>query len=163
MSERFDRATGIFFFVAIMGTGIALGGALAHLFEMPNKLGMDRADYLVTQGAYRGWALLAIVLVVQAIGLIGLAVRTRRWFASFLPTCTALAALIGAQVVFWIYTYPANTATDQWTMLPDNWQALRVQWEYSHAVGAVLQLAAFACLCYIGARALSAHAPDGRQ
>ncbi|MFC0010515.1 hypothetical protein [Devosia nitrariae] len=75
MSERFDRAAGIFYFVAMMGTGIALGGALAHLLEMPNKLGMDRSDYLATQGAYRGWALLAIVLVVQAIGLIGLALR----------------------------------------------------------------------------------------
>lgn len=47
----------------MMATGIALGGALAHVLEMPNELGMDQAAYLATQGAYRGWALLAIVLV----------------------------------------------------------------------------------------------------
>jgi len=29
---------------------------------------------------------------------------------------------------------------------PDNWEALRLQWEYSHAGGAVLQLVAMASL-----------------
>jgi hypothetical protein len=43
----------------------------------------------------------------------------------------ALAGLIGAQVVFWIYTYPANVATSNWTFLPETWQALRARWEYS--------------------------------
>lgn len=51
-----------------------------------------------------------------------------------------------AQAVFWTFTYPANVATRNWTVVPANWQALRVQWEYSHAVGAVLTLAALAAL-----------------
>ena len=35
-----------------------------------------------------------------------------------------------------------NEQTENWTMLPDNWAALRRQWEYSHAVSAILDLVA---------------------
>jgi hypothetical protein len=33
-----------------------------------------------------------------------------------------------------------------WTFMPDNWRELRRQWEYSHAAGAGLYLAAFIML-----------------
>lgn len=42
--------------------------------------------------------------------------------------------------VFWIFTYPANVTTHDWTTLPDNWTRLRNRWEYSHAVGAFFQV-----------------------
>ena len=58
----------------------------------------------------------------------------------------ALLCLVGAQVLFWVFTYPANAATANWKVQPDNWEALRLQWEYSHAGGAVLQLVAMASL-----------------
>jgi hypothetical protein len=45
-------------------------------------------------------------------------------------------------VVFFLFTYPANQQTHNWTMLPDNWEALRRQWEYSHAAGAGLYFVA---------------------
>jgi hypothetical protein len=41
-------------------------------------------------------------------------------------------------IIFFIYTYPANIQTNNWTQLPANWEQLRKQWEYSHAVHAVL-------------------------
>ena len=37
---------------------------------------------------------------------------------------------------------PANEQTANWTVLRENWAALRVQWEYSHAASAVLNLIA---------------------
>ena len=43
-------------------------------------------------------------------------------------------------------TYPANQATENWTVVPENWMALRSQWEYSHAAAAVLNLTAFCAL-----------------
>jgi hypothetical protein len=52
----------------------------------------------------------------------------------------------GTQVVFWTFTFPANQATDNWTMLPENWMALRTQWEYLHAASAVLNLIALVAL-----------------
>ena len=33
-----------------------------------------------------------------------------------------------------------------WAALPANWLSLRLPWEYSHAAGAVLDLAAFVAL-----------------
>lgn len=49
-------------------------------------------------------------------------------------------------VVFFLFTFPANRATRDWTVLPENWEALRQQWEYSHAAGAGLYFVAFVML-----------------
>jgi hypothetical protein len=48
--------------------------------------------------------------------------------------------------VFWMYTFPANQATRNWTALPQDWEPLRAQWEYSHAVGALFHIAALVLL-----------------
>ncbi len=45
--------------------------------------------------------------------------------------------------MFFAFTYPDNVATDHWTQMPANWSSLRRQWEYSHAVNALLAFAAF--------------------
>ena len=55
-------------------------------------------------------------------------------------TLLALACVLAAQGVFWTFTYPANVATANWTVSPDNWAKLRLQWEFSHAAGTALQL-----------------------
>jgi hypothetical protein len=46
---------------------------------------------------------------------------------------------VSTQVIFWPVTYPANNATENWVTMPKGWEALRRQWEYSHAAGAVLK------------------------
>ena len=46
-------------------------------------------------------------------------------------------------VVFFIWTYAANQATNNWTTIPNDWEQLRRQWEYSHAANAVVTFAAF--------------------
>jgi hypothetical protein len=68
----------------------------------------------------------------------------------------ALLCLLGGQAIFWAFTFPTNQATENWTVLPTNWADLRVQWEYSHAAGAVLNLAAFVALtlAVLGGRGL---------
>ena len=64
-------------FLALVFTALALVPGGAHLFAMPNKLGMAQADYFVAQSVYRGWALLGSVLF-PALVLNGvLAVMTR--------------------------------------------------------------------------------------
>jgi hypothetical protein len=62
---------------------------------------------------------------------------------------------VAAQLVFWTYTYPANAATDNWTVVAADWETLRRQWEYSHAVGAVLQLLAMSALIIAALRVRS--------
>jgi hypothetical protein len=59
---------------------------------------------------------------------------------------TALLSLVGTQIIFWTFTYPADQQTNNWTVLPGDWVRLRNQWEYSHARSAGLNLLAGAAL-----------------
>lgn len=134
------------FFVAMLSTALALGGALAHAFELPNKIGLPAEEYFVVQQAYRGWNRLAFLILVQLAAILALAALSRRDPRVLWPALAAAAFFVCAQAVFWSYTFPANVATANWTEIPPDWQDLRRQWEYSHAVGAGFQLLAMASL-----------------
>ena len=125
---------------------LAFAPAAAHLLELPNKIGLSRDDYFVSQQLYRGWSMLAVV-VLPAVALALLhAIMVRRQPAAFRLAALAFACLLGTQALFWTFTFPANQLTENWTMVPDNWAALRAQWEYSHAASALLNLAALIAL-----------------
>lgn len=129
-----------------MLTAFVLGPTLAHLLELPAKIRLDRADYLVAQQLYRGWAFIGVPLYLAIILIAVLAVRLWRAGRNWGWALAALSFFIAAQVVFWVWTYPVNLATSQWTVLPDDWEALRRQWEFSHATGACCTFLALACL-----------------
>lgn len=133
-------------FTALLFAALALGPALAHLLELPNKVDLPREDYLIVQQIYRGWALLGIVVLGALLSTLTYAIAARRRRSEFLPALVAFLCIVGTQVVFWTFTYPANQATANWTILPDSWPALRTQWEYSHAASAALNLMAFIAL-----------------
>ena len=57
---------------------LALGGALAHALELPNKIGTPRDDYFVVQSIYRGWNRLAFLLAIELISMLALVVLYRR-------------------------------------------------------------------------------------
>ena len=141
-----SRTSSIAFFVALLASALLLGPALAHAFELPAKINLPREEYFVVQQIYRGWAGFSVVLVVQVIALLTAAILARRERRVLVPTVLAILLVLGAQVLFWAYTYPANKATANWTVQPDNWFSLRQMWEYSHLAGAGLQLLAMACL-----------------
>ncbi|WP_259664094.1 DUF1772 domain-containing protein [Rhizobium bangladeshense] len=113
---------------------------MAHLLELPNKIRLARNDYFVVQKAYRGWDRLAFLLLIQLTAIVSVAIMSRHEPSVFWPAVVSALCLLGAQAVFWVYTYPANVATKNWTGIPDNWEMLRTNWEYSHAAGAVCQV-----------------------
>lgn len=78
----------------------------------------------------------------------GAAILTTRERRTLVPIVLAIAFTLSAQVLFWAFTYPANVATENWTVQPDSWATLRRRWEYSHAAGASLQVLAL-CLLLI--------------
>jgi hypothetical protein len=45
--------------------------------------------------------------------------------------------------IFLVWTQPVNTVTNNWALRLENWQTLRAQWEYSHAVNAGVTFLAF--------------------
>src|SRR3546814_17304030 len=48
--------------------------------------------------------------------------------------------------IFFAGAFPANQETQNWTVIPSDWEELRRQWEYSHAINALLILIAFSAL-----------------
>ena len=126
-------------FAAILTTLFSLAPGLAHVFELPRKMMLDRDAYFTVQQIYAGWALFGYVLAAQLICLIALAWLDRQHREVFRAAVTALILLLVAQAVFWAFTYPANSATQNWTAIPGDWEVLRRNWEYSHAAGALCQ------------------------
>jgi hypothetical protein len=131
-------------FLAPVLTALSLVPGGAHLLAMPNKMRLNEADYFTVQQIYNGWALLGILLFATLAVTLLLAILQRRrptfWLAlgSFLLVAANLA-------IFFIWTFPTNQATRNWTVAPPNWEALRAQWEYSHAANAGVMFLAF-CL-----------------
>jgi hypothetical protein len=141
-----STAHDVAFFIALLATALALGAALAHALELPNKIGMSREQYFIVQRAYDGWNRLAYLLVVELAGVLAVAWLYRAESRVLWPALVALGCLVAAQVIFWTWTFPANQATNNWTAQPDNWATLRRQWEYSHLGGAAFQVLAMAGL-----------------
>jgi hypothetical protein len=131
--------------VALSLTAITTSAGFAHLFALPNKIGLSRDAYLIAQQIYRGWALLGIAFFAALAVTAWLAVLVRRR-AAFYPTLVAALSLAASLVIFFVFTYPANQQTQNWTWLPEHWEPLRRQWEYSHAAGAVLDFVALISL-----------------
>ena len=129
-----------------MSTALALGGALAHMLELPNKISLSRDQYFTVQTIYAGWNRLVYLLGIQLLSIAALIFMFRHEPWILRSTVVALLGLIAAQVAFWTYTFPANVATSNWTTIPQNWEMLRRQWEYSHAAGAVFQVLAMGAL-----------------
>jgi hypothetical protein len=133
-------------FTSLLFTALALAPALAHVLELPHKIHLSGEDYLTVQQIYGGWAWLGIVIIGALLSTLMLTIMVRKERTAFILTLVAFLCIVGAQIVFWTYTYPANRATNNWTVLPANWLTLRTQWEYSHATGAGLNLIAFITL-----------------
>lgn len=113
---------------------------MAHLLALPGKIRLPAHDYLTVQSIYRGWAWLGIfelgAIVLMVIWTIQEYDNSERFGFLF----ASASCLIVSLALFFVYTFPANRATDNWTHLPLNWEELRKLWEYSHAVRAVLNL-----------------------
>jgi hypothetical protein len=133
-------------FVSLTLTAVVMAGAVAHLLELPAKMKLNGPEYLTVQQIYRGWALLGIVIYAALAATLVLLIMVRAQRRVLRRVVLAILCMVAAQVVFWGYTYPVNQETSNWTLLPEHWQQLRVRWEFSHAVGAVLQFSALTAL-----------------
>lgn len=131
-------------FIAILLMALSLVPGGAHLIELPNKMALDRDAYMTVQGIYRGWALAGVVLFAALASTLWLAIRSRAQRMPMTLAAVAFALLLITLISFFVWVYPVNQATAQWTVVTDDFEPLRRQWEYTHAVNAVLTLLALA-------------------
>jgi hypothetical protein len=123
-----------------------MAGGLAHFLELPHKIHLTDQEYLTVQQIYRGWAWLGIVIFASLISNFWLTIKLRDNKKAFLLALTAFFSIVGAQIIFWVFTFPVNQQTKNWTILPPGWQQLRSRWEYSYAAGAILDIIALITL-----------------
>ena len=135
-------------FLALVLTAIALIPAGAHVFEMSAKMKLGRDAYFVAQGLYRGWAYFGIALAGSLLACLANAALpgNRRDRLLSLFAALMIAASLG---IFFVYVYPANRITQNWTSIPANWKNWRYQWEWGHVVSAVCAFIAFLALAWL--------------
>ena len=136
-------ATQVVRFFSLLFVGLALAPGLAHVLQLPHKIGLSGPDYLRVQQLYAGWAWLGLVVLGALVSTFALTVLVRARLRQFALACVAFGSVLVTQVIFWAFTYPVNQQTHNWTTLPANWMTLREHWEYSHATAAVFDLIAF--------------------
>jgi len=132
--------------IALVLMGILLVPSGAHILTLPNKIGLPVEPYFVVQGIYRGWAWFGVVLFAALAANLAVTILlwnagAARWLA-----LVAFLAVIASLAIFFVWVFPGNQATANWTVVPDNWAELRDRWEYGHAASAIVILAGFAAL-----------------
>jgi uncharacterized membrane protein len=151
--------------IAAVLTSIAMALSLAHALELPGKLRLNRGEYFTVQKIYYpGFTLGGLGEGLALVLLIVLTAVTPRESPSFKWTLASLAALLAMHVIYWTVTHPVNkiwvrdsrlsqvgarffglgaeTEPDN-SLSEDQWTRYRDRWERSHAVRAVLSMAAF--------------------
>lgn len=141
---------------AIVLIALCLVPAGAHLFEMPHKISMPAGEYMIVQKIYAGWALFGVAILAAILAAIAHTWMVRGTRRAFPASLAALVCLLVTQAIFWTYTYPMNVASRNWTVVPEGFEAARTQWEYSHAVSAVLTFTALVLITWSALRQSSA-------
>ncbi len=125
-------------FSALIFTAVALVPVSAHFFELPNKIHLAQEQYFTVRQIYRGWALFGVVLFGALAANLFLMIMLRDQPGSFGLALVSVLCVAGSLTIFFVWTYPVNLATSNWTVAPTNWSELRAQWEYSQAVNAAV-------------------------
>jgi hypothetical protein len=100
---------------AVLFCGLALVPSGAHALALINKMALPPSDYMIAQSIYRGWALVGALVIFALIftGWFSLMVRGESpafWFALLAFLCLA-----ATQFIFWVFTYPMNVLTENWS------------------------------------------------
>ena len=135
----FLKCLGLF---AVVSIAIYLVPGGAHFFELANKMAMSQSEYMTVQKIYAGWSSFGVTIVAALLLTLLHTFMVRRDRTAFLLSLVAFLCLAATQGIFWTFTYPMNVASNHWTVTPADFEAARRQWEYSHAVNAVLTFVA---------------------
>ena len=131
-------------FLAIMLAALALVPSGAHLAALPTKMAMAQAAYFIAQQIYAGWVLFGIVIFGALAANLAHTIVLCRLGRSFGYALASFLLIAANLAIFFVWTFPK--ASNNWTVVPNNWNKLRIQWEYSHAANAMVTFAALVCV-----------------
>ena len=124
--------------IAVISVATCLVPAGTHFFELANKMSMSQPEYMIVQRIYAGWSFFGIAVIAALLITLIHTFMVRSDRTAFFLSLAAFLCLAATQGIFWTFTYPMNVASNNWTVTPADFEAARRQWEYSHAVNAVL-------------------------
>ncbi len=127
-------------FTAIFFQIITVSALMAHLLETPAKLGLSMENYRVVQSIYQDWTWLGIFEVSAIICSVAWLILDRKKNLTKKLLLASSALFTFSFIIFFVFTMPANSATQNWTVMPKEWETLRQDWEYSYVVRALLNL-----------------------
>lgn len=140
-------------FVTILLAALSMSLSVCHLFEMPQRLQFDsdlwvRVTVFANVFRYFGTfgAFFEVGSVVAAIVLV-LLVRKRGPGIFYLTLAGAIC--LGLALVIWLLVVaPVNAELARWLVnpIPPDFDGWRSQWEYGHAVSAVIKIIGFSSL-----------------
>jgi hypothetical protein len=153
--------------ISILLVALAMAPALTHLLEFPGKSRLTKDAYLAVQPIYYPGFTVAggIGEVGGLISVFVVLLLTPRGTSGFWLRLVALFAMVGMEIIFWLFTQPANKFWLQSTPLgsfgtgffevgsgtrrpndTEDWKRMRDRWEYSHIARARLAVLGFLLL-----------------
>jgi hypothetical protein len=132
-------------FPAMMLTALALVPSGAHLAALPNRWRWRRQPISSTSRPMLDGPLRHCP-VRRFDSEYGAAIVLRKLGRSFRYALASFCLLLPTLPSSLRLDLPDNQATNNWTVVPKNWNAVRIQWEYSHAANAVVRFAALVCV-----------------
>ena len=138
----------VFRFLSVVLAGLALSLAVSHALEMPAKLRLPAHDYLIVQQIYAAFGAAGAILEPAAVVCAFVLAFLVRGGRALRPALAGALCLTAALLIWVAIVNPVNT---QWQAagalnVPDNFESLRMRWEWGHAARAALILAGFVAL-----------------
>jgi anthrone oxygenase-like protein len=147
--------------VAVYLVAVTMSLSLAHALELPGKWRLDKKTYVAVQTIYYpGFTYAGFGEILGIIAMLMLLIATPAGNAAFWWTLAGWICLVTAHGLYWLLIHPMNKLWLKDRQLEgfgggffrfdpmnrhgpaeddgDAWQRARDQWEYSHAVRAVL-------------------------
>lgn len=136
-------------FLTIILVSLSMAMAFCHLLQLPPRMSYDGAQWVTTQSLYQLFGTVGAFIEVGALLLVTvllLAVYRRR--PAFQWTLFGTVCLLAAHGAWWMFIAPVNAEIATWTpdTIPADWTWWRSQWEYSHAVRAILEILGLSAL-----------------
>jgi ABC-type Fe3+ transport system permease subunit len=135
-------------FVTVLFIVLPLSSLLWDMFEMPAMFNLSKDNYQLLQGFTNSltWLVIFEILgVFLTVVLIRVEKKKKRTYRNLLVALICFAVSIA---LFFIFVLPADITTENWTAMPDNWDALRGQWEYATSIRALISLTGLSFLVF---------------
>ncbi|MBW4690867.1 MAG: DUF1772 domain-containing protein [Lyngbya sp. HA4199-MV5] len=143
--------------ISVIVAGLMVGNELAvGAFVHPRLSALDDKTHAASaQALARVYgAAMPIWYAAVLILTVALTLVMQPWSIATEIAAVAAAIWLGSIVFTLVFPVPINNQVIRWDLdaLPDNWKALRKQWDQFHAIRVVMLLLALTCLtiaCFI--------------